>query len=105
MVRPARCADNHKNDSVLTDKHVFVPTAQQIPMASYPVQPMYDAYGKPLGHPENLQAGYPMAPQYSGMPPQYAVMQPGAYPPQMMDPAYGQGNMLLIMMPNILITW
>lgn len=62
-------------------------------MASYPVQPMYDAYGKPLGHPENPHAGYPMAPQYSGMPPQYAVMQPGPYPPQMMDPAYGQGNM------------
>lgn len=69
-------------------------------MASYPVQPMYDAYGKPLGHPENLHAGYPMAPQYPGMPPQYAVMQPGVYPPQMMDPAYGQGNMLLIMIPK-----
>ncbi|CAJ1050364.1 protein shisa-4 [Xyrichtys novacula] len=63
---------------------------QQIPMASYPVEPMYDAYGKPLGPSEYPHPGYPMAPQYPGMPPQYAMMQPGPYPPHMMDPAYSQ---------------
>lgn len=56
--------------------------AQQIPMASYPMDPMYDAYGKPIGpHP-----GYPMAPQYHpGMP--QGPYHP--YPP--VDPGYGQG--------------
>lgn len=72
--------------------NVFKPTAQQIPMATYPVEPMYDAYGKPLGPSEYLHAGYPMVPQYPGMPPQYPVMQPGPYPPQSMDPAYSQGK-------------
>lgn len=61
-------------------------------MASYPVEPMYDAYGKPLAPSEYPHAGYPMAPQYPGMPPQYPVMQPGPYPPHMMDPAYSQGK-------------
>lgn len=61
-------------------------------MASYPVEPMYDAYGKPLGPSDYPHAGYPMAPQYPGMPPQYPVMQPGPYPPHMMDPAYSQGK-------------
>jgi len=61
-------------------------------MASYPVEPMYDAYGKPLGPTEYAHAGYPMAPQYPGMPPQYPLMQPGPYPPHPMDPAYSQGK-------------
>ncbi|XP_023810674.1 protein shisa-4 isoform X2 [Oryzias latipes] len=64
--------------------------AQQIPMASYPVEHMYDAYGKPLGPSEYPHLGYPMAPQYPGMPPQYPVMQPGLYPPQPLDPSYSQ---------------
>ncbi|XP_077385638.1 protein shisa-4 [Festucalex cinctus] len=63
---------------------------QQIPMASYPVEPLYDAYGKPLGPAEYPHAGYPMAPQYPGMPSQYPMMQPGQYPPPHMDPAYSQ---------------
>ncbi|XP_031423796.1 protein shisa-4 isoform X2 [Clupea harengus] len=70
--------------------------AQQIPMASYPVEPMYDAFGKPVGHPDYLHPhmGYPMAPQYHpGMPQQYPMM-PQHYP--MMppyhpaDPSYSQ---------------
>ena len=61
-------------------------------MASYPVEPMYDAYGKPLGPTEYPHPGYPMAPQYPGMPPQYPMMQPGPYPPHLMDPAYSQGK-------------
>lgn len=61
-------------------------------MASYPVEPMYDAYGKPLGPADYPRAGYPLAPQYPGMPPQYPMMQPGPYPPNMMDPAYSQGE-------------
>ncbi|XP_030634588.1 protein shisa-4 [Chanos chanos] len=62
--------------------------AQQIPMASYPVEPMYDAYGKPIGHPDYTNPGYPMAPQY---PQQYPMMQPGPYPPYPpVDPAYSQ---------------
>ncbi|KAF3856575.1 hypothetical protein F7725_017298 [Dissostichus mawsoni] len=32
--------------------------AQHIPMASYPVEPMYDAYGKPLGPSQYLHAGF-----------------------------------------------
>ncbi|XP_064161644.1 protein shisa-4 [Anguilla rostrata] len=56
--------------------------AQHIPMASYPVDPMYDAYGKPIGpHP-----GYPMAPQYHPGVPQGPYH---PYPP--VDPRYGQG--------------
>lgn len=55
-------------------------------MVSYPVEPMYDAYGKPLG-----PAGYPLAPQYPGMPAQYPMMQPGPYPHHM-EPAYSQGK-------------
>lgn len=53
---------------------------------------MYDAYGKPLGPSEYPHPGYPMAPQYPGMPPQYPMMQPGPYAPHMMDPAYSQGR-------------
>ncbi|KAK9528741.1 hypothetical protein VZT92_012887 [Zoarces viviparus] len=68
---------------------------QQIPMASYPVEAMYDAYGKPLGpseypHAGYPYAGYPMAPHYLGMPPHYPMMQPGHYPPHLMDPVYSQ---------------
>ncbi|XP_048109741.1 LOW QUALITY PROTEIN: protein shisa-4 [Alosa alosa] len=57
--------------------------AQHIPMASYPVEPMYDAFGKPLGHPDYPNPmGYPMAPQYHpGMPQQYPMMPPGPYAP------------------------
>uniref|UniRef100_A0AAX7T047 Shisa N-terminal domain-containing protein n=1 Tax=Astatotilapia calliptera TaxID=8154 RepID=A0AAX7T047_ASTCA len=66
--------------------------AQQIPMASYPVEPMYDAYGKPICPSEYPPVGYPMAPQYPGMPPQYPMMQPGPYVPRPMDPAYSQGK-------------
>lgn len=58
--------------------------AQNIPMASYPVEPMHDVYGKPLG------AGYPMAPQYPGMSVHYPMMHPGPYPSQSMDPTYSQ---------------
>ncbi|CAB1314625.1 unnamed protein product [Coregonus sp. 'balchen'] len=68
--------------------------AQHIPMASYPVEPMYDAYGKPLvmGHPDYQHPGYPMAPQYPGMPQPYPMMQPGPFPPYpMADPGYPQG--------------
>ncbi|AWP02533.1 Hypothetical protein SMAX5B_005163 [Scophthalmus maximus] len=64
--------------------------AQQIPMATYPLEPMYDAYGKPLGPSEYPHAVYPMATHYPGMPPQYPVMHPGPYPPHLMDPAYSQ---------------
>ncbi|XP_056131274.1 protein shisa-4 [Lampris incognitus] len=65
--------------------------AQQIPMASYPVEPMYDAYGKPLGSTEYPHPGYRMAPQYPGMPPQYPMMQPGSYPHYpMADPVHSQ---------------
>lgn len=53
---------------------------------------MYDAYGKPLGPSEYPHPGYPMAPQYPGMPPQYPMMQAGPYAPHMMDPAYSQGK-------------
>ena len=72
---------------------VVGPLAQQIPMTSYPVEPMYDAYGKPLGPSDYPHPGYPMAPLYPGMPPQYPMMQPGpyaAYP--MADPGYSQGK-------------
>ncbi|XP_028855421.1 protein shisa-4 isoform X2 [Denticeps clupeoides] len=63
--------------------------APQIPMASYP---MYDAYGKPIGHPDYPNPGYPLAPQYKpGMPQQYPMMQPGPYPPYPpADPGYSQ---------------
>ncbi|XP_012732073.2 protein shisa-4 [Fundulus heteroclitus] len=64
--------------------------AQHIPMASYPVEPMHDAYGKPLGPSEYPHAGYPMAPQYPGMPVHYPMMHPGPYPSHSMDPAYSQ---------------
>ncbi|XP_041946438.1 protein shisa-4 [Alosa pseudoharengus] len=68
--------------------------AQHIPMASYPVEPMYDAFGKPLGHPDypNPPMGYPMAPQYHpGMPQQYPMMPPGPYAPYPHnDPSYSQ---------------
>lgn len=64
-------------------------------MASYPVEPMYDAYGKPLGPSEYPHAGYPVAPQYPGMPPQYPVLQPALYPPHPMDPAYSQGKICI----------
>ncbi|XP_066528492.1 protein shisa-4 [Hoplias malabaricus] len=64
--------------------------AQQIPMSSYPVEPMYDAYGKPIGNPEN--PGYPLAPHYPGMPPHYPMMPQGPYPPYPpVDPGYSQG--------------
>ena len=72
--------------------NVLYPTVQQIPMASYPLEPMYDAYGKPLGPSEYPHVGYPMQAQYPGMPPQYPVMHPGPYPPHLMDPAYSQGK-------------
>lgn len=67
--------------------------AQHIPMASYPVEPMYDAYGKPMGMgPEYSTPGYPMAPQYPGMAQPYPMMHPGPYPPYpMVDPGYSQG--------------
>ncbi|MEQ2198773.1 hypothetical protein XENOCAPTIV_018148 [Xenoophorus captivus] len=68
------------------------PPAQHIPMASYPVEPMHDAYGKPLGPSEYPPAGYPMVPQYTGMPVHYPMMHPGPYPSHSMDPAYGQGK-------------
>lgn len=70
-------------------------------MSSYPVEPMYDAYGKPLGPSEYPHASYPMAPQYPGMPPQYPMMQPGPYPPHMMDPAYSQGKSKVIIARKI----
>ncbi|XP_063072075.1 protein shisa-4 [Engraulis encrasicolus] len=72
--------------------------AQHIPMASYPVEPMYDAFGKPMGagHHE-YPVGYPMAPHphyHPGMamPPQhYPIMHPGPYPPYPpQDPNYSQ---------------
>ncbi|XP_007248476.2 protein shisa-4 [Astyanax mexicanus] len=64
--------------------------AQHIPMASYPVEPMYDVYGKPIRNPEN--PGYPMAPQYPGVPPQYPMMAPGPYPPYTpADPGFNFG--------------
>ncbi|KAM6927488.1 protein shisa-4 isoform 1-T1 [Xenentodon cancila] len=69
---------------------LFQPTAQHIPMASYPAEPMYDAYGKPLGPSDYPHAGYPMAPHYPGMPPQYPMMQQGPYPPHPVDPVYSQ---------------
>lgn len=65
-------------------------------MASYPVEPMYDVYGKPIGPSEYPPVGYPMAPQYSGMPPQYPMMQPGPYPPHPVDPSYSQGKTSII---------
>ena len=69
-------------------------SAQHIPMASYPTERMYDAYGKPLGPSDYPHPGYSAAPQYPGMPPQYPMMQPGPYPPYpMVDPTYGQGKM------------
>lgn len=61
-------------------------------MSSYPVEPMYDAYGKPLGPSEYPHPSYPMVPQYPGMPPHYPMMQAGPYAPHMMDPAYSQGK-------------
>ncbi|XP_062842970.1 protein shisa-4 [Trichomycterus rosablanca] len=50
--------------------------AQEIPMVNYPVVPVYDFYGKPIGNP-----GYSVAPQYPGMPQQYPKMPQGPYPP------------------------
>ncbi|KAJ8258380.1 hypothetical protein COCON_G00173920 [Conger conger] len=56
--------------------------AQQIPMASYPVDPMYDAYGKPIG-PHHV---YPVAPQF------HPGMAQGPYPPYPhVDPGYPHG--------------
>ncbi|KAG9352854.1 hypothetical protein JZ751_017430 [Albula glossodonta] len=53
---------------------------QQIPMASYPMDPMFDAYGKPIGHPDYQHPGYPMAPQFGpGVPHQYPMMPQGPY--------------------------
>ncbi|XP_046882434.1 protein shisa-4 [Hypomesus transpacificus] len=67
--------------------------AHQIPMASYPVEPLYDAYGKPLVmRPEYTHHGYPMAPQYPGMAQPYPMMHPGPYPSYpVADPGYNQG--------------
>ncbi|KAI1890583.1 hypothetical protein AGOR_G00155170 [Albula goreensis] len=65
--------------------------AQQIPMASYPVDPMFDAYGKPIGHPDYQHPGYPMAPQFGpGVPHQYPMMPQGPYHAYPVDPGYGQ---------------
>lgn len=51
---------------------------------------MYDHYGKPIG---NL--GYPVAPQYPGMPQQYPKMPQGPYPPCPLAKAEpSQGGML-----------
>ncbi|XP_035237887.1 protein shisa-4-like isoform X1 [Anguilla anguilla] len=61
---------------------------QQIPMASYPGNPMYDAHGKPIGQPEYQYPAFPTAPappgQLSyqpGIPQPYPAMVPGPYPP------------------------
>uniref|UniRef100_A0A3B3TBZ4 Shisa family member 4 n=1 Tax=Paramormyrops kingsleyae TaxID=1676925 RepID=A0A3B3TBZ4_9TELE len=55
---------------------------QQIPMASYPVDPAFNAYGKPMGPADYHNPGYPMAPHYySGMPQQYPMMPQGPTPP------------------------
>ncbi|KAI1893100.1 hypothetical protein AGOR_G00140420 [Albula goreensis] len=69
---------------------------QQIPMASYPVEPAYDAYGKPVSQPEYQHPAYPSAPPgqppYPGPPQPYPMMGPGpypAYPP--VNPAYAAG--------------
>ncbi|RXN38018.1 importin-9 isoform X1 [Labeo rohita] len=62
--------------------------AQHIPMASYPVEHMYDASGKPIGHPD--YPGYPMVPQYPGVPHQYPMMPQGPYPPNPPDAGYSQ---------------
>ena len=69
-------------------------SAHQIPMASYPVEPLYDAYGKPLVmRPEYTHHGYPMAPQYPGMAQPYPMMHPGPYPSYpVADPGYNQGG-------------
>lgn len=61
-------------------------------MASYPLEPTYDVYGKPLGPSDYPHPGYPMHAQYPGMPPQYPAMQPGPYPLHPMDPSYSQGE-------------
>uniref|UniRef100_A0A673HJW7 Shisa family member 4 n=1 Tax=Sinocyclocheilus rhinocerous TaxID=307959 RepID=A0A673HJW7_9TELE len=61
--------------------------AQHIPMASYPVEHMYDASGKPIGHPD--YPGYPMVPQYPGVPHHYPMMPQGPYPP---DAGYSQAG-------------
>ncbi|XP_053509176.1 protein shisa-4 isoform X2 [Ictalurus furcatus] len=53
--------------------------SQQIPMASYPMGPMYDAYGKPIGNFE--YSGYAVAPQYPGMPQQCPSFHQMPYPP------------------------
>jgi len=65
-------------------------SAQHIPMASYPVEHMYDAYGKPIGHPD--YPGFPMVPQYPGVPHQYPMMHHGPYPPNPPDAGYSQAG-------------
>ncbi|XP_016101478.1 protein shisa-4 [Sinocyclocheilus grahami] len=62
--------------------------AQHIPMASYPVEHMYDASGKPIGHPD--YPGYPMVPQYPGVPHHYPMMPQAPYPPNPPDAGYSQ---------------
>ncbi|KAJ8395387.1 hypothetical protein AAFF_G00033720 [Aldrovandia affinis] len=66
--------------------------AQQIPMTNYPVDHMYNAYGKPIGQLDYQHPGYPMAPQFNpAMPHQYPVMPQGPYHPYPpVDPGYGQ---------------
>ncbi|XP_036389473.1 protein shisa-4-like [Megalops cyprinoides] len=65
-------------------RHATPYEAQQIPMAT-PVNPMYDAYGKPIGQPDYQHPGYPTAPQnpppyQPGMAQHYPMPQ-GPYPP------------------------
>lgn len=59
-------------------------------MASYPVEHMYDASGKPIGHPD--YPGYPMVPQYPGVPHHYPMMPQGPYPPNPPDAGYSQAG-------------
>ncbi|KAJ8386385.1 hypothetical protein AAFF_G00170900 [Aldrovandia affinis] len=68
---------------------------QQFPMASYPMDPVYDAYGKPIGQPDYQYPAYPTGPPthplyQPGMPQPYPMMGPGPYPPYpSVNPAYG----------------
>lgn len=61
-------------------------------MASYPVEPMCDAYGKPIGH----YPAYPMVPQYPGIPHQYPMMAQCPYPPNPHDAGYSQAGRQMI---------
>uniref|UniRef100_A0A8C9T2K9 Shisa family member 4 n=1 Tax=Scleropages formosus TaxID=113540 RepID=A0A8C9T2K9_SCLFO len=59
---------------------------QQIPLASYPVDPTYNTYGKPMmGGADPQNPGYPVVPQYyPGMPQQYPIVPQfpsSSYPP------------------------